>query len=93
MIQVFTLGKPNPQIKNVAKDIFQLEKGAYNLPDQNHPQKELFALFYQLGIRQIIHDGKADEIVCLNGYLYPQKVAGLPIDEEEFLRIKASKES
>jgi len=70
MIEIFTLGKPSEKIKALAQELFALEKGAYNLPTHDHPHQALFDQLYKLGVGQIVHDGIADKIVCLNGYKY-----------------------
>jgi hypothetical protein len=70
MIKIYTRGEPDERIKDYAAEIFGLEekRAAYNLPLPSHPQKDLFEKLFQLGVVQIIHDGKADEIRCINGY-------------------------
>ena len=89
MIKVFTLSDPNPKIKDFASEIFSLGKGAYNLPTRNHPKQKLFDELYKLEVRQIIHDGKSDEIQCVDGYLYAQNLAlGQPIKAKDMLVIK-----
>ena len=92
MIQVFTLDKPNPKIKELAKEIFALPKGAYNLPlAHHHPQKELMDKLYKLGARQIIHDGKPDEIQCMDGHHYAVNlVTGEKMPDTDILVIKPS---
>ena len=70
MIQIFTLGQPSEKLRDFAAEIFKLPQGDYNLPVKNHPQEALFETLYNLGVRQIIHDGKANEIQCLDGFLY-----------------------
>lgn len=83
MIYVFTLGQPEEKIKEFAQEIFNLGKGAYNLSAASHPQ------LYKLGVRQIIHDGNPNEIQCMDGYLYANKVAlGEEVDKKEILVIK-----
>ena len=75
MIRVFTLAKPSEEIKKHAQAIFNLAKGAYNLPTKNHSQQRLFDQLYTLGVRQVIHDGKSNEIHCMNGYDYAASAA------------------
>jgi len=92
VIQLFTLGQPDPAIKDLATDIFALPKGAYNLISNNYQQKELFDRLYLLGVRQVIHDGKADLIECLDGYLYAENlVDGKSADDKDVLRIEAAR--
>jgi len=86
MIEVFTQGKPDEKIKQFAAEIFKLKPGAYNLPQPNNP---LFEKLYKIGVRQIIHDGKPDEIQAMDGYLYALNSAGgKQTDEKDVLRIK-----
>jgi hypothetical protein len=89
MIQVFTLAKPDSLITAYAAELFNLTKGAYNLPQPGSPHRELFDKLYKLGVRQIIHDGKADEIVCMDGYQYATNLlTGDKLPEQDILRIK-----
>lgn len=89
MIQLFTLSRPDPAIKALAKEIFALPKGAYNLLSSNQQHQSLFDKLYRLGVRQVIHDGNPDLIECLDGYLYAEKLStGEKIDDKEILRIR-----
>ena len=89
MIWLYTVAKPDPGIRDFAPQIFSLPQGAYNLPVFDHPEQPLFDALYQLGVRQLIHDGSRQEIRCASGYLYAQSAAlGKIIPEKEILIIK-----
>lgn len=89
MIKIFTIGKPDSRIKNLAGEIFSLPEGAFNLPMDSSPNPALFEKLYSLGAKQIICDGIPDEITCLDGYLYAQNLMNMAdIPAEEVLRLK-----
>ena len=86
MIEIYTQSNPDKRIEDYKADIFALKQGAYNLPQASNP---LFAKLYEIGVRQIIHDGKPDEIRCMDGYLFATKSAfAQEIPSEDLLIIK-----
>lgn len=91
MIEIFCIGKPHEKIRDFAPDLAKLKQGAYNLPyhEKNNPNKPLFELLYRLGVRQIIHDGVADVVKAMDGYLYAQsRAVDSPVPKDEILFIK-----
>ncbi|OGC21167.1 hypothetical protein A2291_01480 [candidate division WOR-1 bacterium RIFOXYB2_FULL_42_35] len=76
MIEIFTVDNPDKKLKSLTKDIFDLPKGNYDLPTHDHSQQKILDQLYQLGVRQIIHDGSKQEIHCLNGFKFAQNPSG-----------------